>query len=53
MTVAPMLHMEESASQNIDQLLNAAGWWVCDPQDAHITAHRGGSHLSQYENGWQ
>jgi type I site-specific restriction endonuclease len=32
--------MEESASQNIDQLLNAAGWQVCHPQDAHITAHQ-------------
>ena len=36
-----MLQMEESARQTIDQLLSAAGWQVCDPQDAHITAHRG------------
>ena len=26
---------------NLDQLLGAAGWQVCDPQAAHITAHRG------------
>ena len=36
-----MLQMEEPARQTIDQLLSAAGWQVCDPQDAHITAHRG------------
>jgi type I restriction enzyme R subunit len=36
-----MVQPEEHARQTIDQLLGAAGWRVCDPQDAHITAHRG------------
>ena len=36
-----MAQPEEHARQTIDQLLGAAGWQVCDPQDAHITAHRG------------
>ena len=34
---------EVHARQTIDQLLGAAGWQVCDHQDAHITAHRGGA----------
>ena len=36
-----MLQMEESARQNIDQLLSVAGWSVCDPKYAYITAPRG------------
>jgi type I restriction enzyme, R subunit len=36
-----MAQPEEHARQTIDQLLGAAGWQVCDPQDAHITSHRG------------
>ena len=35
-----MIQPEEHACRTIDQLLIAAGWQVCDPQDAHITAHR-------------
>jgi type I restriction enzyme R subunit len=36
-----MAQPEEHARQIIDQLLGAAGWQVCDPPDAHISAHRG------------
>ena len=36
-----MAQPEEHARQTIDQLLGAAGWQVCAPQDAHITAHQG------------
>jgi type I site-specific restriction endonuclease len=36
-----MVQPEEHARQIIDRLLTAAGWQVCDPGDAHITAYRG------------
>ncbi len=32
---------ELDAREKIDRLLTAAGWVVCDPKDANITAHRG------------
>ncbi|MBU2753554.1 DEAD/DEAH box helicase family protein [Acidithiobacillus sp. CV18-2] len=32
---------EDNARKQIDELLRQAGWAVCDPQDAHISAHRG------------
>ena len=36
-----MAQPEEHARQTIDQLLGAAGWQVCGPKEAHISAHRG------------
>ena len=36
-----MALLEEHTRQTIDQLLGAAGWQVCNPQHAHINAHRG------------
>lgn len=32
---------EELARQNIDKLLEAAGWHVCDIKDVNLSAHRG------------
>ena len=36
-----MAQPEEHVRQTINQLLGAAGWQVCAPQDVHITAHQG------------
>ena len=36
-----MVQPEEHARQLIDRLLTAAGWHVCDPGEAHLSAHRG------------
>jgi len=36
-----MVQPEAQARQTIDKLLTAAGWHVCDPAEANITAHRG------------
>lgn len=32
---------EHEARETIDRLLTQAGWAVCDPENAHISAHRG------------
>ena len=36
-----MVQPEAKAREIIDQLLTAAGWHVCNPAAANITAHRG------------
>ncbi len=36
-----MAQLEQQARAQIDSLLKAAGWHVCDPKDANIAGHRG------------
>jgi type I restriction enzyme R subunit len=36
-----MLEPERKARETIDRLLTAAGWHVCDPAEANISAYRG------------
>lgn len=36
-----MLEPERKARETIDRLLSAAGWHVCDPAEANISAYRG------------
>ena len=36
-----MAEPERKARESIDHLLNAAGWHICDPEEANISAHLG------------
>jgi hypothetical protein len=42
-----MVQPAEKARKEIDQLLTAAGWHVCDPKEANISAQRGVTNQSK------